>query len=269
MTPPDDQRPDRRLERHQRRAEGRPQLPQNAVEVGPPTVLTRHEHEPRQVECVAPFPHQRGPDADAVGRVDDDHCEISDRQRRVEFGPVGCAVGDPGHPQQPGARRQHAHGRIPHHTEAIGGLIGHPVAQPTQIVDHPDQGPAARGQANRPVLAIDVVGEQRVHRGVDLLGAGPPHQSVGQHLAHLGRVPAQVVVMARREQEQRGRHRDDDRDAPPQKAFRNGAGRCTHRQDERHQGGTPRRGHRGAEHPGEGDADAEDEHRRHGQPRDG
>ena len=58
-----------------------------------------------------------------------------------------------------------------HRAEQSAGVTGDPVAQPLQVVDHADQGAAARRQGHRPVGGAEEVGAQCVHRGGEV-GAG-------------------------------------------------------------------------------------------------
>ena len=162
---------------------------------------------------------------------------------------------------------QHPHRGPGHRAERGSGVAGDPVGEPAQVVDDPDQRPAARRQPDRAEFPVDVVREQRVHRGVDRAGIGAALQPVGQRGAHPGAVPTQLVVVPRREDEQRGGQADGQRDGPALQPVGDRPDRGADRQHERHQDGPLRGGRRGAQHPGEGDRHAKGEHRRDGKPR--
>ena len=102
--------------------------------------------------------------------------------------------------------------------------IGDAVGQPLQVVDHPDQRAATRGQPDRPEVGAEEVGPQRAHRRRDVVG-GRRHRRGGRPGSGTpARRAAEFVVMARRQQEQRGGNGERERDEPAEEAFGNGTG---------------------------------------------
>ena len=145
-------------------------------------------------------------------------------ERLVEFGAARCPVGHAGDAQQPGRRPKHAHRGRAHHAQVLGGVVVHPIAEPLQVVDHPHQRTTARSQPDRAEVAAEEVGPQLVHRRHHVGVGGVPFEPVRQGAADAGGVPAQIVVVPGREEEQGGGNADRKGDQPAQQALADRAG---------------------------------------------
>ena len=174
-----------------------------------------------------------------------------------------------GRAAQPEHRRgvpQHPHRGFLHRPEQPAGVLGDLIGQPAKVVDHPDQRAAARGQRDGPDSRRRGSFVEGVHRLGDITCRCGALEPIRQPVAHPGRVPAQVVVMARREQEHRRGHAERQRDHPAEQPLRQWADGRAGRKHEHQQGGALACGDDLAEHPGEGHRHPEHEHHRDAQP---
>ena len=112
-----------------------------------------------------------------------------------------------------------------------------PVAEPAQVRHHTDQGAAACSQRHGSKCAAQELGLKFVHRRPRLLGRTTAVEPVGQRGADPCGEVAQFGARARWEEEQRGRHADQQRQQPAQQAFVQRPQRGADRQQEDHEHG--------------------------------
>ena len=140
-------------------------------------------------------------------------------QSDIKVGARGVPSFHPGDAQHRGRVAQHPHRGLLHVGQRRAGLLPGAVGDPLEIVDHPHQRSAARGQPDRPEVGAEEVGAQRVHRLGDIGGGRAPFEPVGQGAAGLGGVASQFSVVTRREDEQRRGHAHRQRDGPTEQSF--------------------------------------------------
>ena len=189
---------------------------------------------------------------------------------QVEVGARGGPVAR--HARYPGSRaqlRRTATAGSGHRAQCATRFGGDPIAEPFAGRRPPGPVPGSRGQGHRPEVGAQEVGPQRVHRTrVTCAAEAVPSIRSASARADLRGVAAQLVVVARRQHEQRGRHTDQPaRSASPASRSPMRSRRRARRQHESQQGGALPGGDGLAEHSGEAHAHTDDEHHRHRQPR--
>ena len=166
-------------------------------------------------------------------------------------------------------------GRTPQHPDAGGlhvpqrraRLVADSIGEPFEVLDHPNEGAAARGQPDRPEVRAEEVLPQGQHRLHHFVTGGLALESVRQRGHRVGRMPAQLSVVTWRQQEQRGGHAHRERDRPTHQTLVDRAGWRARGQHEGQQRGPLAGRDRLAEHTREHDRHAEHEHQHNGEPR--
>ncbi len=188
-------------------------------------------------------------------------------QRRFQIRAVGRPVGGAGFPQHRGRAPQHPHtGRL-HVPQAGARLVADPVGEPFEVLDDAHQRPTARRQSDRPEVGAEEALPQRQHRRDHVVAAGFALESVGERRDRVGGMPAQLPVVARRQEEQRRGHAHRERDRPAEQPLVDRSRRRARGQHERQQRRTLARRDRLAEHACEHHRHAEREHQPDRQPR--
>ena len=59
---------------------------------------------------------------------------------------------------------QHPHRRLPHICQGTACVLVDAIGDPLEVVDHPHQGAATRGETDRSEIGAQEIGSQRVHR---------------------------------------------------------------------------------------------------------
>ena len=103
-------------------------------------------------------------------------------QRGVEVRAADGAIGGVGNAQHGSTIAQHADQWLLHVAQKAAGVVGDPVGQPLEVVDHPHQGATARGERDRAEVGAEEALPQRVHRPRGLFGRRGALQRIGQRL---------------------------------------------------------------------------------------